>query len=123
MKDIYGNVVDLIPTPAEAREIISDTLDHLEAIDYRNGFNDTVLTHLCAGINAQFPNMHWIMWNDCCMVEYAYTERGPNSHQVKMVVEKYLDNDWDLMERWVRVHTVAGGKGAFEMPSWGTYGT
>ena len=123
MKDIYGNIVELIPTPAEARQVISDTLDNLEAINYRDGFNATVLTHLCAGMNVLFPNMYWIMWNECCMVEYDYTERGPNSHQVQTVLEKYLDNDMDLMERWVRVHTAAAGQGAFEMPEWGTRGT
>lgn len=122
MKDFYGNVVELTPTPAQCRQIISDTLDHLESIDYREGFNDSVLSKLCDSVNEQFPNMRWVMWSDCCMVEYSYS-KNPSSSQVQLVVEKYLDNDWKLMERWVAIEKVASGEGSFVMPEWGTYGT
>ena len=109
-------------TPAQARQIISDTLDHLVSNDYREGFNDTVLSHLCMNVNKHFPNLYWIMWNDCCMVEYHYTQ-NPSHNHVQMVAEKYLDNDWKLMEHWVNVHNMARGKGSFVMPEWGTQGT
>ena len=120
IKDIYGNVVETVPLPAESHDIICQVLARLEAEDYRSGFNDTVLTHICAGVNEKFPGMYWIMWNDCCMIEYKYKE---NPESVRDMVSKYMDDDWGLMERWYRVDRQAEQEGAFVMPEWGTHGT
>ena len=120
LRDVYGNPVETVPLAAETHDIICNVLARLEAEDFRAGFNDSVLAQICSGVNHKFPGMYWVMWQDCCMIEYTY---GQTPNSVVDLVAKYMADDWGLMERWCRVHDQSMQAGSFVMPSWGTAGT
>ena len=124
ISDIFGNVVKNVPTSSECRKIIKKTLEELESNDFKIGFEDTVLHRVCSAINNYFPNMFWIVWNDCCMIDYEYTEYGKKSAKINRLINQYLNGDWELMDYWLKVVNLSKtSPEAFIMPSWGTSGT
>lgn len=91
-------------------QIIADTLTRLHEQDYRNGFNDSVLS-FCRDALDDFDSSGKKFWSHMCC-----GRRGD-------VFQDFMDCDKDLMDYYEHVEKQAAGPGAFEMPEWGTRGT
>lgn len=78
-------------------------LNKLKESNYREGFNDSVLSILCNELNDK------TLWSKVCC-----------GHGAEYITETYGDDAYSLYEEVV---DLSKQKGAFVMPSWGTKGT
>jgi len=92
-------------------KVIADRLTQLHIQEYRNGFNDSVLSHCRDAVEAFEPGSGREFWN-----QMLRGDRGE-------ALVNFLDNDKDLLNYFDKVDKNASGPGAFEMPHWGTRGT
>lgn len=90
------------------KEILMSMLQELIDTNFRVGFEDSVLQRCrSALIEAGLTEEATKMWNDACCGRKA----------------KAFDDDQELMDKYSEANQESVKKGAFEMPSWGTYGT
>ena len=94
-------------------ETIRLTLAELSKQDYRQGFNDCVLSHCCDALDAEYPADGRVLWR--------LMLTGEQNRQ--RAFEEFFDNNQDLLDYYYEVEERSKGKGAFEMPEWGTRGT
>jgi len=91
------------------KDLIVNELNRLIEIDYRNGFNDSVLSNVCGAIGNKYeagPARE--MWNAICCGNRNY------------IAEVYGQ---DVQDLYNEVEEMAKSEGAFVMPAWGTKGT
>lgn len=94
-------------------ETIHRTLVELSKQDYRQGFNDSVLSHCCDALDAEDPGDGRVLW--------SLMLTGTQNRQ--RAFEEFFDSDERLFEYYRWIEERSKGKGAFEMPWWGTRGT
>lgn len=96
-------------------EIIKRVCNELIAADFRDGFEDSVIHRVRAAIAAeQGEDAARKFWSDfCCFIRRDVRK-----------AEKLLEVvDQEAIDIYLDACDVASGPGAFQMPSWGTYGT
>lgn len=91
-------------------QVIAATLTELHTKDYRNGFNDSVVSHCCDTLD-EFDGSGREFWSIMCC---GYKPKAFAS---------FFDSDQDLVDYYNTICALASGEGCFEMPSWGTRGT
>lgn len=91
-------------------QVIANVLRDLDAAEYRQGFNDSVLSY-CRDALIDFDGSGSEFWS--LMLRSNRDE----------ALIKFMDNDKDLLNYFDEVDTKAAGPGAFVMPHWGTRGT
>lgn len=93
------------------KELIVNELNRLKEIDYRNGFNDSVLSKVCDVLGNHYERNTPAsdFWNAACC------GRG----------EKYITETYgaEVYALYNEVSEMAAGEGCFVMPDWGTRGT
>lgn len=87
------------------KDLIETELNRLKEINYRTGFNDSVLSHICEVLD---PVDSRKLWNKICCGSHTY------------IAETYGQDTQDLYDE---VTTMSNGEGCFVMASWGTRGT
>ena len=93
--------------------IIKETLIRLKNSDYREGFNDSVASHIRQALyEGQSVDAGNKFWSDFCNV----SKRHPKDSLIDLVGQ-------DVYDLYLEVEESSNGPGAFKMPSWGTYGT
>lgn len=93
-------------------QVIADTLVRLEQQDYRQGFEDSVLSQCRDALN-EFDGSGSEFWN--LMLS--------GMHGKEQACEQFLDNDEDLVDYYNQIVEMSEGPGCFVMPEWGTRGT
>lgn len=91
------------------KDLILNELNRLKGMNYRNGFNDSVLSHVCCALGNKYeagPAKE--MWSAICCGNRNY------------IAETYGQ---DVQDLYNEVDEMAKGEGAFVMPEWGTRGT
>lgn len=97
--------------------VIRDTLFDLQARDFRNGFEDTVLRRVCKAVADQTDHSFWDIWRDATNISH------PSPSQRLYLIQVWLGNDPQILDLWIEVDDMAKSTGSFTMPEWGTYGT
>ena len=90
--------------------VIAETIKALDEQDYRNGFNDSVLSYCRDALN-EFDGSGKEFWSHMCC------------GRRKEAYEQFMGNDKELIDYYQQVEQQAEGPGAFVMPEWGTRGT
>ena len=94
--------------------ILKTRLESLKAENFRNGFNHTFEMELCKVLPIELADS---FWSD----SINFSAKGDRAKIAFM--NKWLDGNHSLLELFEEVAEMSKGKGSFEMPSWGTYGT
>lgn len=95
-------------------QTIRQKLEDLQSADFRDGFEDTVLHRVCQAVG---ENHYWDLWSDAAVISHLSPSRK------EKLISVWFDDDESILDLWLDVEEQASGKGSFQMPSWGTYGT
>lgn len=97
-------------TLSPSAQVLVDTLDSLRDKNYRNGFNDSVLTHCCDALE-KFNGTGPALWSYMCCGDR------------QSALDEFMDSNPDILDYYDAVEKMASGSGAFVMPEWGIRGT
>lgn len=91
------------------RDVIATVITELKAVNFVDGFENTVKQRIRNALNENNPGQGKVFWNHVCT-------------NPARALEPCFDNDESLFDEYVEFEKHARENG-FQMPEWGTYGT
>jgi hypothetical protein len=97
--------------------IIINRLKELKETNWRNDFERTWVMEICDSIHQSGLGNSEAFWNDFINISVKSPVYKTN------LALLWFDGDMSVISLIEEIDAQARGKGSFEMPSWGTYGT